>query len=127
MTPEDVSTMPDDALYAREHALRGINDKDKSPEEYDEAFRLVKEIHRRGRNVFVNPDAGSVFHSQLPVNSYRSMIYLTERELERLKARLEELTAAHRKQIRKSLTSKIPEERDAARSIAAFWEVPLEQ
>lgn len=67
----------------------------------------------------------SVFETQKPVHRLQHQIHELEQRVERLKARLAQAVETHREQIRVSLSSKLPEEQQAAERIARFWEVPL--
>jgi hypothetical protein len=65
----------------------------------------------------------SVLATQKPLLELSREIRETEARLERMKARLERLTHAHKEQIRRSLTSKDPEERAMAEGVAAWYDV----
>jgi len=56
----------------------------------------------------------------MALNQRKSRI---ESQLEAVKRRIEEATEKHKEQIRKSLTSKNPEEREMAERIADWWNV----
>jgi len=69
------------------------------------------------------PLSGSVFKTQEPVHRFQHAIYLTEQRLIELRAKLEAAIAKHRDQIRRSLESTDPVERDAAHGVAVYYEV----
>lgn len=65
----------------------------------------------------------SVFHTQGIVAFVTREVRQAEERLERMQRRLANAIEKHRQQIRQSLLSEDPEERRAAESIAAFWDV----
>lgn len=67
----------------------------------------------------------SVFETQKPARRLLHQIHQLQERLEHLRQRLEGHIEAHREQIRLSLSSGNPIERDATRRVAAFWHIPI--
>jgi hypothetical protein len=69
------------------------------------------------------PRRNSVLTTQKPVLDLEREIHEMEQGLVEMKARLEQLTAAHKAQIQRSLSAADPEERRMAAGVAVFWGV----
>ena len=67
----------------------------------------------------------SVLTTQEPVLELQAKIAQAKARLAEMEKQLEPLIAAHREQIRRSLSSRNATERKMAASIATWWEVPL--